>query len=83
MARTDEIVRTNIRELRERSGKTKSELCASIGMSRRFWDDVESGAKEPSVSSLDRIAEALGVTIHDLLQPHKPKRSRERELAGR
>lgn len=79
MARTDEVVRRNIRDLRERSGKTKTELCRSIGMSRRFWDDVEDGNKEPSMSSLVRIAEALDVTVRDLLTEPRPKRDR-REL---
>jgi transcriptional regulator with XRE-family HTH domain len=79
MANTDEILRTNIQRFRLRSGRTKSDLCRSIGMSRTFWDDIESGNKEPSVSSLDRIAGALGVTVLDLLtEPRKAKR----ELTG-
>src|SRR2546425_2456898 len=57
--KTDEmkyVVGRNIQRLREKSGKTKSDLSASIGMSRKFWDDVENGNKEASISSLERIA---------------------------
>lgn len=66
------IVSQNIRQFREASGKTKSELCRSIGMSRAYWDDVEAGRKEATVSTLERMAEALGVTVRDLLtEPRK------------
>jgi transcriptional regulator with XRE-family HTH domain len=69
-------VTSNIRRLREESGKTKTELCLSIGMSRAFWDDIENGNKEPSISTLERIATALGVTVTDLIESPKPKGKR-------
>jgi transcriptional regulator with XRE-family HTH domain len=87
-ADTQQIVAENIRRFREASGKTKTELCASIGMSRAFWDDVENGTKEPSVSTLERIASALSTTVRELVTepelafsqsavpPAKPKRKR-------
>jgi transcriptional regulator with XRE-family HTH domain len=65
--KTGDTVRRNIRRLREESGRTKTDLCASINMSRRFWDDVENGVKEPSITTLERIAEALDVTLQILL----------------
>lgn len=75
--KTEELrdtVSANIRRLREKSGKTKAELCRSIDMSRRFWDDLENGTKEPSVTTLQRIAKALDVEVGDLLdEPAKRK----------
>jgi transcriptional regulator with XRE-family HTH domain len=65
------LAAANIRYFRERSGKTMTALCASVGMSRAFWTDLEKGNKEPSISTLERIATALEVTIHDLLSERK------------
>lgn len=79
MTKTDEVWRINMRELRLQSGKSMGVLCESIGMSRRFWHDVENGLKEPSVSTLQRIAKALGVTVRDLLTERK---GRKGELVG-
>ena len=64
----------NVRRFREDSGKTKSELCKDIGMSRAFWDKVESGEKEARVSTVERIAEALGVSVLDLFTEPRSKR---------
>ena len=75
--KTDEmkyVVGRNIQRLREKSGKTKSDLSASIGMSRKFWDDVENGNKEASISSLERIATALAVTVSDLTEEPSKRR---------
>jgi len=66
----NDVIRRNIRRLREESGKTKSELCRSALMARSFWDEVEAGVKECKVSTLARIATVLGVTPLDLLTPH-------------
>lgn len=70
MTKTEEIkfvVGRNIRRLRESSEETLTDLCASIGMSRAFWGKIEKGEQEPSISTLERIASALNVTVHDLL----------------
>lgn len=74
MTKTDELkflVGRNIQRLREelfkKHGKTVTEICASIGMSRAFWADIENGRKEASISTLERIAGVLGVSASDLL----------------
>lgn len=57
-----------IRRLREESGKSLRELCGPIGMSQAFWCEVEAGKKEPSLTTLERMATALGVNVRDLLK---------------
>jgi transcriptional regulator with XRE-family HTH domain len=84
-----ETVRHNIQRFRDawlnaKPGRTKMELCASVGISRRFWDDVEDGHKKPSITTLERMADALGVTVRDLLDESGalPSKKQRREPVG-
>ena len=57
---------TNIRMLRIRKGVTAKELAAKIGVSPSMISKVESGAVNPSVDVLRKIAMALHTTFGDL-----------------
>lgn len=82
--RTKFVIGENIRRMREHSGKSVAELCAPLGMSRAFWYDVEKGRKEATLTTLERIAGALGVNVFEIIKAHdaapkehgKPKRSK-------
>lgn len=52
-----------IRELRRRSGLTQAELGARAGMAQSAISDYERGRKEPSLSTLDRLATAVGLRL--------------------
>jgi transcriptional regulator with XRE-family HTH domain len=56
-----------IRELRQRDKLTLVELAARTGLSHSFLSQVERGHAQPSMSSLYRIAEALGTTQDRLI----------------
>lgn len=51
----------------ERSGLTKAELARRVGKSWRQVHGWINGEKSPSGDSLRRLAEALGVTVDELL----------------
>jgi transcriptional regulator with XRE-family HTH domain len=59
----------------ERQGRrwTLDQLAEAAGVSRRLVVNVEQGATNPSVGTLLRIAEALGVGLPDLVQSPDPK----------
>ncbi len=59
----------------ERQGRrwTLDQLAETAGVSRRLVVNVEQGATNPSVGTLLRIAEALGVGLPDLVQSPDPK----------
>lgn len=68
-----ELGRT-IRGLRKRSGMSLKELAGVSGVSVSFLSQVERGATSPSISSLMRIAHALGGTIGSLLDSKSASR---------
>ena len=57
-----------IRAIREAKGMTAREVAArSEGMGSPAYSRIETGASEPTIDSLRRIAAALGVKMGDLL----------------
>lgn len=58
-----------IRSLREELELSQEAAAKKAGFtSRQAWHKIESGQQEPLVSTLDRIAKALGVKAKDLLK---------------
>lgn len=57
-----------LRAWRARRGMTRRVLAADSGLSERFLADVESGKGNVSINSLEAIAQALNISILELLQ---------------
>jgi transcriptional regulator with XRE-family HTH domain len=57
-----------IKEIRERIGMTQAELSEKAGLSQEHISRIENGKFTPNVKTADRIAEALGVTLMDILK---------------
>lgn len=56
-----------VRELRRRKGLSQEEFAALAEMDRSYMGAIERGEQNPSLWVIARIADALGVTIPDLL----------------
>lgn len=56
-----------IREARKAAKMTQDELAKSLGVNRATLSRYESGAIDPPASQLQRIADALGISIYELL----------------
>jgi transcriptional regulator with XRE-family HTH domain len=63
-----QAVATNVRAQRAHRGLTLDALAARSGVSRGMLVQVEQGRTNPSVSTLTRIASALGVTVARLVE---------------
>ena len=55
-----------VRALRQERGVTLAALAADTGVTKGFLSQVERGIKAPSISTLMRIAQMLGVTVGEL-----------------
>ncbi|NML11420.1 helix-turn-helix domain-containing protein [Sphingobium sp. AR-3-1] len=59
----------NVRALRTERGFSQDGLAAQAGVSRRMISGIESGEANVSLSTLDRLAQALGVSFSRLVRP--------------
>lgn len=70
------IIKMNIGErikhFRAAKNLSQKELAASIGMDQAQYSRMESGKVEPTLSSLEKIAEALGIKIAELFDEQEP-----------
>ena len=57
-----------VRAWRARRGMTRKALAADSGLSERFLADVEGSKGNVSINSLEAVAQALNITVIDLLQ---------------
>lgn len=70
----------NIRKLREQRGLTQQQLSKASGVPRPTWANLETGSANPTLSVLVRVAQALGVSIEELIAP--PRSSARLYRAG-
>lgn len=58
---------TNIRQLREGRGFTQQQMARLAELPRATWANLESGAGNPTLNVLHRVASALQVSIEELI----------------
>ena len=58
----------NIRRIRLAKGMTQGDLCRKLEVDRGYMSNVESGKKNPTLSTIERIAKALDVSIEGLMK---------------
>jgi transcriptional regulator with XRE-family HTH domain len=71
----------SIRSMRLRNGLSQRQLAARMSVPRTYVSKIENEKATPTLSSLDRLARALEVTVPDLLSGGEHNREEEvREL---
>jgi transcriptional regulator with XRE-family HTH domain len=56
----------NVRQLRESRGLTQGQIARLAGLPRATWGHLETGAANPTLAVLDKVATALQVPIEEL-----------------
>jgi transcriptional regulator with XRE-family HTH domain len=59
----------NVRGLREARGLSQQQMASIAGVPRPTWAHLESGAANPTVAVLVRVADALQVRVEELIGP--------------
>jgi transcriptional regulator with XRE-family HTH domain len=62
-----------IKHFRASKGLSQKEVALSIGIDQAQYSRIESGKVEPTLSSLEKIAEALGTDVAKLFTKEDPK----------
>jgi len=57
-----------LKALRERRGLTQEQLSEKSGVSRSYLARLETGRQDPTLSTLEKLAKALGVKVGRLLE---------------
>src|SRR5918997_4837277 len=80
-ASREQQVGDHLRDVRTRQGFSVRALAARAGCSPSFISQVEHGQASPSIASLERLVQALGMTLGDFFRTSTPPavvRSHER-----
>lgn len=59
----------NLKALRQQRGLTQERLAEAAGIPRATWANLESGAANPTLGVLVKVADALKVSLEELLSP--------------
>lgn len=59
----------NLRQLREARGLTQQQIARVAGVPRPTWANLESGAANPTLAVLIKVAAALQVSLEELISP--------------
>ena len=72
MITMEEIIKTyagNIRRSRQNKKVTQAVMADKIGITEKYWSDIETGRKPCSLDTLVAIANALEIEPYELLLP--------------
>lgn len=59
------LVGKRVKELRSKLGKSQEELADLAGLDRTYITSVECGRRNISIVNIEKISNALGVTLRD------------------
>jgi transcriptional regulator with XRE-family HTH domain len=71
--RLTHILATNIRNFRERKKLSQEDFAELCGLHRTYIGSVEREERNVTLSTLEVFSKTLGVTVPELLTPHKEK----------
>lgn len=64
-----EVLATNLRRIRNDTGRTQEEMAHVLGISLRYLGSIERSKVSPSVTLLGKFARALKMPACDLITP--------------
>ncbi|WP_294070958.1 helix-turn-helix transcriptional regulator [Sphingomonas sp.] len=70
---------TNLRRIRNETGRTQEEMAHLLGISARYLGSIERGKVSPSVTLLGMFADALAVNAGELIAVSTPRGKRGRD----
>lgn len=68
MSESSKKLAENMRKIRMRKKMSQGDICRALGVDRAYISNIESGKQNPTLATIEKIAEALGVKVNELLQ---------------
>ena len=58
----------NMKKIRLAKQMSQGDICRKLGVDRSYISNVESGNKNPTLSTITKLAKALNVSVNELLK---------------
>jgi len=58
----------NLKKIRLEKKMSQGDICRALGVDRGYISNLESGKRNPTLATIKRIADALGVSVDRLLK---------------
>lgn len=58
----------NMKKIRLSKQMSQGDICRKLGVDRAYISNIESGNKNPTLSTITKLARALGVSVDYLLK---------------
>ena len=58
----------NIKSIREQKKMSQGDICRALGFDRAQMSNIESGKGNPTLATIEKIAQALGIASDELLK---------------
>ena len=58
----------NMKKIRLKKGMSQGDICRALDLDRAYISNVENGKQNLTISTMEKIAKALGVSIEDLIK---------------
>ena len=68
ITKTSRKLGANIKKIRTKKKMSQGDICRKLAMDRSYMSAVESGKKNITLAVLERLANALGVSVGNLLK---------------
>ncbi|MFA4818399.1 MAG: helix-turn-helix transcriptional regulator [Patescibacteria group bacterium] len=57
-----------LKKVRQEKGMSQGDIARKLGVHRSYISGIERGVRNPTIKNIEKIATALGVSPHTLLQ---------------
>ena len=68
MNKESEKLGNNLKRIRTKKGITQGDIARSLAVSRGFVSNIENGKTNPTLATIARLANAIGVTSDEFLK---------------
>jgi len=58
----------NIKRIRTKKKMSQGDIARALGVDRGYISNIENGKKNPTLATIQRLADALGVSADELLK---------------
>ena len=58
----------NIKRIREQKKMSQGDICRKLGFDRAQMSNIEAGKGNPTIATIEKVAQALGVVIEELVK---------------